>query len=86
MRHRVAAHALGLARRVRDIAAGLGMPFIFKASYDKANRSSGQSFRGPGLAEGLAILAEVKEALGVPVLSDVHETGAGRSRPPRSST
>ncbi len=67
-------HALGLARRLRDLAAGLGLPFVFKASYDKANRSSGRSFRGPGPAEGLAILAEIKDALGVPVLSDVHET------------
>jgi len=68
------AHALGLARRIRAVAAGLGIPFVFKASYDKANRSSGRSFRGPGQAEGLDILAEIKHTVGVPVLSDVHET------------
>ena len=50
------------------------MPFIFKASFDKANRSSGASFRGPGLEKGLAILRTVKAETGVPVLSDVHET------------
>ena len=68
------AHALGLARRIRTVAAGLGIPFVFKASYDKANRSSRRSFRGPGQAEGLDILAEIKRTVGVPVLSDVHET------------
>ncbi len=51
------------------------MPFIYKSSFDKANRSSGSSFRGPGMDEGLAILAELKSALGVAVLTDVHETG-----------
>jgi 2-dehydro-3-deoxyphosphooctonate aldolase (KDO 8-P synthase) len=66
--------ALGLARRIKSVAAGLGLPFVFKASYDKANRSSGRAFRGPGLDEGLDILAEVKRTAGVPVLSDVHET------------
>ena len=68
------AHALGLARRIRTVAAGLGIPFVFKASYDKANRSSRRSFRGPGQAEGLDILAEIKRTVGVPVLSAVHET------------
>jgi 2-dehydro-3-deoxyphosphooctonate aldolase (KDO 8-P synthase) len=68
------AQALGLARRIKSVAAGLGLPFVFKASYDKANRSSGRAFRGPGLEEGLDILAEVKRTVGVPVLSDVHET------------
>jgi 2-dehydro-3-deoxyphosphooctonate aldolase (KDO 8-P synthase) len=68
------AQTLGLARRIKSVAAGLGLPFVFKASYDKANRSSGRAFRGPGLAEGLDILAEVKRTIGVPVLSDVHET------------
>jgi len=63
-----------LARRLKSISASLGVPFIFKASFDKANRSSIHSFRGPGLDEGLRILAEVKAELGVPVLSDVHET------------
>jgi 2-dehydro-3-deoxyphosphooctonate aldolase (KDO 8-P synthase) len=68
-------HALALAGSIKDICARLKMPFIFKASYDKANRTSGKSFRGPGLKEGLAVLQRVKETHGVPVLSDVHETG-----------
>lgn len=65
---------LGLARRLKSISAELKIPFIFKASFDKANRSSIRSFRGPGLDKGLEILAEVKAELDVPVLSDVHET------------
>ena len=60
------------AGRLQEICAGLGVPFVFKASYDKANRSSSGSFRGPGRDEGLAILAEVRSTLGVPVLTDVH--------------
>ena len=67
------AMCLDVARRVRDVAARLGMPFVFKASFDKANRSSGSSFRGVGLDEGLRILGKVKGSLGVPVLSDIHE-------------
>jgi 2-dehydro-3-deoxyphosphooctonate aldolase (KDO 8-P synthase) len=63
-----------LARQLKTIARKLGFPFIFKASYDKANRTSLHSYRGPGLKEGLEILAAVKERVGVPVLSDVHET------------
>jgi 2-dehydro-3-deoxyphosphooctonate aldolase (KDO 8-P synthase) len=63
---------IDVAGRLRDICAALGMPFIFKSSYDKANRSSGTSFRGPGRDEGLRILAEVKRQVGVPVLTDVH--------------
>ena len=64
---------LAIGREVRTIAQRLGIPYIFKASFDKANRSSFQAFRGPGLAEGLAILSEIKEELDVPVLSDIHE-------------
>jgi 2-dehydro-3-deoxyphosphooctonate aldolase (KDO 8-P synthase) len=60
------------AGALKDITASLGIPFIFKSSYDKANRSSGTSFRGPGMARGLEILAKVKRELGVPVLTDVH--------------
>jgi len=60
------------AGRLKEICGRLGIPFIFKSSYDKANRSSGKSFRGPGLDEGLAILGEVKRQVGVPVLTDVH--------------
>jgi 2-dehydro-3-deoxyphosphooctonate aldolase (KDO 8-P synthase) len=61
------------AERLKAICAPLGMPFIFKASFDKANRSSSASFRGPGMDEGLAILSEVRRDLNVPVLTDVHE-------------
>ena len=57
---------------IRDIANRLGMPYIFKASFDKANRSSYRSFRGPGLEEGLQILHTIREELGVPVVSDIH--------------
>jgi len=60
------------AERLMTICNGLGIPLIFKASYDKANRTSVTAFRGPGIKEGLRILAKVKEALGVPVLSDIH--------------
>jgi 2-dehydro-3-deoxyphosphooctonate aldolase (KDO 8-P synthase) len=66
-------HALGLARSLKALADRLRVPFIFKASYDKANRSSLSSFRGPGLRQGLEVLKAVKAELGVPVLSDVHE-------------
>lgn len=70
--------ALTTAARLREIAESLGMPFIFKSSYDKANRSSGASFRGLGLREGLAILRKVKEQVGVPVLTDVHSAEEAR--------
>jgi 2-dehydro-3-deoxyphosphooctonate aldolase (KDO 8-P synthase) len=60
------------AGRLKEITRALGVPFIFKSSYDKANRSSGKSFRGLGMDEGLGILAEVKRQVGVPVLTDVH--------------
>ena len=61
-----------VAGRLKEICARLGIPFIFKSSFDKANRSSSHSFRGPGMDEGLRILAEVKRQVGVPVLTDVH--------------
>ncbi|MBS0556947.1 MAG: 3-deoxy-8-phosphooctulonate synthase [Proteobacteria bacterium] len=61
------------AGTLKEITAKLGVPFIFKSSFDKANRTSATSFRGPGLEEGLRILAEVKKQVGVPVLTDVHE-------------
>ena len=66
-------HALGLARRIRDIAARCGVPYVFKASYDKANRTSTHSFRGPGLREGVRILRRIRDDVGVPVLTDIHE-------------
>src|SRR5713101_525301 len=67
------AHAVMMAERLAEIASHAKMPLVFKASYDKANRSSIQSYRGPGLKEGLRILRRVKEATGVPLLSDVHD-------------
>lgn len=66
-------HARMMAERVKKIAADASVPYIFKASYDKANRSSIRSFRGPGLTEGLRILAKIKGELGVPILTDIHE-------------
>ncbi|MBN1829112.1 MAG: 3-deoxy-8-phosphooctulonate synthase [Deltaproteobacteria bacterium] len=63
---------LDIASYLRDLTDSLQIPFIFKASYDKANRTSQQSFRGPGLVEGLAVLNAVKKSLGVPILADVH--------------
>jgi 2-dehydro-3-deoxyphosphooctonate aldolase (KDO 8-P synthase) len=67
------AHAVELAVAARDVAAGCGVPFVFKASYDKANRTSVHSFRGPGLTGGLRALATVKAQAEVPVLTDIHE-------------
>jgi 2-dehydro-3-deoxyphosphooctonate aldolase (KDO 8-P synthase) len=66
-------HALMTAVRLSAIAANAKVPFIYKSSYDKANRSSVKSYRGPGLAEGLRILRKVRDEIGVPVLSDVHQ-------------
>ena len=63
---------LDTAGTLKEMTQALGIPFIFKSSYDKANRSSGRSFRGPGMQNGLRILAEVKRQIGVPVLTDVH--------------
>lgn len=65
--------ALQTAETLRDICHRLNIPFIYKSSYDKANRSSGTSFRGPGMDEGLRILEKVRRELGVPVITDVHE-------------
>jgi 2-dehydro-3-deoxyphosphooctonate aldolase (KDO 8-P synthase) len=67
-------HALFMAEVIKGITRALNVPFIFKASYDKANRTSLRSFRGPGLVEGLRILKKVKDEVHVPVLTDVHET------------
>ncbi|MBE9610662.1 3-deoxy-8-phosphooctulonate synthase [Chitinilyticum piscinae] len=66
--------ALDTAGQLKEITAELGIPFIYKSSFDKANRSSGKSFRGFGMDEGLRILAEVKKQIDVPVLTDIHET------------
>jgi 2-dehydro-3-deoxyphosphooctonate aldolase (KDO 8-P synthase) len=66
-------HALRMAERLSAAARKLGVPYLFKASYDKANRTSLDSYRGPGLEEGLRILARVKQECGVPVLTDVHD-------------
>jgi 2-dehydro-3-deoxyphosphooctonate aldolase (KDO 8-P synthase) len=67
------AHAVDTALAVRDAARRAGVPFVFKASYDKANRTSVDSFRGPGLLDGIRVLARVREATGVPILTDIHE-------------
>ena len=66
---------LEVARRMKEICSELGLPYVFKASFDKANRTSLSSFRGPGLEEGLRILKTVKDAVGVPVVTDIHEAG-----------
>ncbi len=65
--------ALEVGRSLKAVTADLGLPFIFKASFDKANRSSIKSYRGPGLKDGLAMLAEVKRRLDVPIATDLHE-------------
>jgi 2-dehydro-3-deoxyphosphooctonate aldolase (KDO 8-P synthase) len=70
------AMSIDTAGTLKEICGGLGIGFIYKSSFDKANRSSGESFRGPGMEEGLRILGEVKRQLGVPVLTDVHEDTA----------
>src|SRR6202046_3316032 len=64
---------MDVAGRLKEMTAALKIPFIFKASFDKANRSSRSSFRGPGLESGLKVLARVRDQIGVPVLTDVHE-------------
>src|SRR5215475_11351868 len=66
-------HALFMAEVIKGVTCSLNVPFIFKASYDKANRTSVRSFRGPGLVEGLRILQKVKDQVHIPVLTDVHE-------------
>lgn len=66
-------HALVMAEKIAKIAAEAGVPYIFKASYDKANRSSLKAFRGPGLKEGLRILAKIKSELKLPILTDIHD-------------
>jgi 2-dehydro-3-deoxyphosphooctonate aldolase (KDO 8-P synthase) len=73
------AHASAMAGQIAAIARRLAVPFIFKASYDKANRTSGASFRGPGLDEGLRVLAAIKSTHGVPVLTDVHDPPQARA-------
>ncbi|MCL2390921.1 MAG: 3-deoxy-8-phosphooctulonate synthase [Endomicrobia bacterium] len=65
-------HAFSIASKLKEITSALNVPFIFKASYDKANRSSVSSYRGPGIEEGLEILAKIKEKLNIPVLTDIH--------------
>src|SRR5579872_3178947 len=69
------AHARRMADAIQRIAGDIGVPLIFKASYDKANRTSVGSFRGPGLAEGVRILGRIARETGLPVLTDVHEPG-----------
>jgi 2-dehydro-3-deoxyphosphooctonate aldolase (KDO 8-P synthase) len=73
------AHACKMAEAVSKIASELQVPYIFKASYDKANRSSVNAFRGPGMSEGLRILAKIKSEFRVPILTDIHESGQAAS-------
>jgi 2-dehydro-3-deoxyphosphooctonate aldolase (KDO 8-P synthase) len=70
--------ATSIAKELAALAADLGLTFIFKASFDKANRTSGKSFRGPGIAQGLKILAAIKKKFGCPVLTDIHEVAQVR--------
>src|SRR5215213_9450813 len=70
-----AQHALFMAREINDICKHVGVSFVYKSSFDKANRSSIESFRGQGIEFGLEVLAQVKAEIGVPVITDVHETG-----------
>jgi len=65
--------AMDVAGQLKEITSALGIPYIYKSSFDKANRSSGKSFRGPGMEKGLEILADVRKTIGVPVLTDVHD-------------
>jgi len=71
-------HAMRMAERIAKTAADAGLPLIFKASYDKANRSSLKAFRGPGLKEGLRILAKIKSELKLPILSDIHDASQAK--------
>jgi 2-dehydro-3-deoxyphosphooctonate aldolase (KDO 8-P synthase) len=73
------AHAHDLAGRLADIARRVRIPYVFKASFDKANRTSVASFRGPGIDEGLRVLAGIKAKLGVPILTDIHEPAQARA-------
>ena len=66
-------HALFMAQNIRDIASRIGIPYIFKASFDKANRTSIDSYRGPGLIKGLEILEKIKKQLSIPVIADIHD-------------
>jgi 2-dehydro-3-deoxyphosphooctonate aldolase (KDO 8-P synthase) len=72
-------HPFFMAERIRDITSELGVPYIFKASFDKANRTSVDGFRGPGLEKGLAVLSQVRARIGVPVTTDVHEPHQARA-------
>src|SRR3954471_7615417 len=66
-------HAIRMAEIIKGVVRSLNLPFVFKASYDKANRTSIRSFRGPGLKEGLRILKKVKDEIHIPILTDVHQ-------------
>lgn len=67
-------HVLSMAKHIKSVAAKVGLPLVFKSSFDKANRTSSKSFRGPGMAEGLKILEKVKATYDIPIVTDVHET------------
>src|ERR1700745_2110879 len=74
-------HAIRMAEIIKVVTRSMNLPFIFKASYDKANRTSLKSFRGPGLKEGLRILKKVKDEVHVPILTDGHEAADGPTVP-----
>ena len=83
------AHAMKMAEAIGQVTRRLGVPYIFKASYDKANRTSAASHRGPGAEEGLRVLGKIGEEFGLPVLTDVHETTqvrAAAEQPPDKAT
>uniref|UniRef100_A0A2N9EJS9 3-deoxy-8-phosphooctulonate synthase n=1 Tax=Fagus sylvatica TaxID=28930 RepID=A0A2N9EJS9_FAGSY len=67
-------HVFRMAKHIKNIASKVGLPLVFKSSFDKANRTSSKSFRGPGMVEGLQILEKVKIAYDIPIVTDVHET------------
>ena len=73
------AHALDVANAVKEIAARVGVPVVFKASFDKANRTSIKSYRGPGIDEGVRVLTKVKERTGLPILTDIHDPGQAQA-------
>src|SRR5947208_16441998 len=75
------AHAQSMAGAISEIARRVNVPYIFKASFDKANRTSGKSFRGPGLADGLRVLAAIKAGFNVPILTDIHEPSQAAAAP-----
>ena len=77
-------HTIATAEHLKSVLDGLSLPFVFKASFDKANRSSIKSYRGPGLKDGLSMLAEVKQRFNVPICTDIHEVDQAEAMSPTS--